>query len=148
MTVRTAGALAALVFSLVAGLPAIAAAQDRDAECALLSRTGGQYARVPLPGFDPSSPAPLSIEKPEGGAAVVLCRRGTIFPEPTDYRVPAELHLPLAITDERRVLYLEIVDGKLQASLRKGHATPDEEAEVKARVDEMQAAMQAQKPAN
>ena len=147
MTVRTALGLAAVILSVAAGVPAIVQAQDRDASCALLSKSGDRFARVPLPGFDPSSPAPLSVETPEGGTALILCRRGTIFPEPTDYRVPSELHLPLAITDERRVLYLEIVDGRLQASLRRGRASPDEDAEVMARVDEMQAAMQAKAPA-
>ncbi len=139
---RTAPALAAITLSLALGQPVIAAAQDRDATCALLSRTGERYARVPLPGFDPaSSPAPLSIPTPEGATALVLCRRASVLPEMTDYRVPAELHLPLAITDERRVLYLEIVGGRLQATFRRGQASPDEEAEVKARVGEMQAAM-------
>ena len=123
------------------GLPAVGAAQDRDAECALLSRTGGSYARAPLPGFDPSSPAPLSVKTPEGGTALILCRRGTVFPQLTDYRVPAELHLPLALTDERRVLQIEIVDGKLQATLRRGQLVPEQEAALKARVEEMQAAM-------
>ena len=142
MTVRTA----AIVLSLAVALPAIAGAQDRDAECALLSKTGDRYARVPLPGFDPASPAPLSVAKPEGGSALILCRRATVLPELSDYRVPAELHLPLALTDERRVLYLEIVDGRLQASLRRGQASPEQEAELKARVDQMQAALQGQPP--
>lgn len=138
--IKLAG-LGRLLLLLALGLPAIAAAQDRDAECALLSRTGDQYARVPLPGFDPSSPGPLQVRKPEGSTALVLCRRGTVFPEPTDYRVPAELHLPLAITDERRVLQLDIVGGKLQASLRRGQLAPEQEAELKARVEAMQAQM-------
>ena len=145
---RTAPGFAAITLAVALSLPAIAAAQDRDATCALLSRTGDRYARVPLPGFDPAtSPGPLSIAAPEGATALVLCRRGSIFPELTDYRVPAELHLPLAITDERRVLYLEIVGGRLQATFRRGVASPAEEAEVKARVEQMQAAMQAQPPA-
>ncbi len=143
MTVRATAA----ILSLAVVLPAIAGAQDRDAECALLSKTGSQYARIPLPGFDPGSPAPLSIAKPDGGSALILCRRATVLPELSDYRVPAELHLPLALTDERRVLYLEIVDGRLKASLRRGQASPEQEAELKARVDEMQTAMTGQSPA-
>ena len=133
--------LGRLLLLLALGLPAVAAAQDRDAECALLSRTGDHYARVPLPGFDPSSPGPLQAPRPEGSTALVLCRRGTVFPELTDYRVPAELHLPLALTDERRVLQLDIVGGKLQASLRRGQLAAEQEAALKARVDQMQAAM-------
>ena len=143
MTARTAHGLAAMIFSLVVlGLPAVAAAQDRDAECALLSRIGASFARTPLPGFDSSSPAPLQVPKPEGSTALVLCRRGIIVPQPSDYRVPAETGLPLALTDERRVLQLEIVDGRLQASLRRGRASPDEEAAINARVEQMQAVIQ------
>ena len=127
-------------------MPAFASAQDRDAECALLSRTGDHFARSPLPGLDPNNPAPISIPKPEGSTAIVLCRRGTILPQPSDWRVPAETGMPLDLTDERRVLQLEIVDGKLQASFRRGQPSTREEEAVKAMVEDMQAAMQAAKP--
>ena len=135
--------LPAIALPLALALPAIAAAQDRDAECALLSRAGDHFARSPLPGLDPNNPAPISIPRPEGSTALVLCRRGTVLPQPSDWRVPAETGLPLALTDERRVLQLEIVGGQLQASFRRGQPSAREDAAVKEIVAEMQAAMQA-----
>lgn len=132
-----------LVLTLALSLPAIAEAQDTDADCVVLSRVGDRYARAPLPGFDPvSAAAPLSVPKPEGSSALVLCRRDTILPRTMDDRVPREAGLPLALTDGRRVLMLEIVEGRLQASFRRGQAAPGEDAEIKARVDRMQAAVQ------
>ena len=130
---------------LVLAAPALAAAQQLDAQCALLSKTDGRFARTPLPGFDPAgAAAPLTVPKPPGGEALVLCRRATVIPELTDYRVPLEAGVPLALTDERRVLYLYIVDGKLQASFRRGQPSDDEAALVKQRIEQMQAAMQGQ----
>jgi hypothetical protein len=134
--------LAAIVLALALALPALAAAQDRDAECALLSRTGDHFSRAPLPGLDPNNPAPISIPKPEGSTALVLCRRGTIVPQPSDWRVPAEAGLPLDLTDERRVLELAIVAGKLQASFRRGQPSAREQQAVTEMVEQMQAAMQ------
>ncbi len=123
--------------------PALAAAQDRDANCSLLSRTGDHYERAPLAGFDPADPAaPFAVKVPPGATALVLCRRGSVLPQITDYRVPAELHLPLDITDERRVVQIDIIDGRLQATFRRGQASPEEQAAVTARVEEMQAALQ------
>lgn len=122
------------------GLPALAAAQDTDADCVVLSRVGDHYARKPLPGFDPATaPAPLSVPRPEGGSALVLCRRDSIVPRAMDDRVPRETGLPLAITDGRRVLQLELVDGRLQAGFRRGQAAPGEDEEIKATVERMQA---------
>lgn len=131
----------ALTLALALCLPAIAAAQDTDADCVVLSRTGDHYARTPLPGFDPATaPAPLSLPKPEGSSALVICRRDDIVPRAMDERVPREAGLPLAITDGKRVLMLELVDGRLQASFRRGHAAPGEDEEIKARVHGMQPA--------
>ena len=141
------GAGFAFALLLTFGAPAVAAAQDLDTACSLLSRVGSQFTRTPLPGFDPATAAaPLSVPHAQGATALVLCHRGTIFPEPMDYRVPAEARVPLAITDDRRVLQLDLVDGRLGATFRRGSATPDEEAEVKARVEAMQAAMQGGQP--
>ena len=129
----------AWALTLALGLPAIAAAQDTDADCVLLSRTGDHYARTPMPGFDPATAAaPLSAPKPEGGSALVICRRDDIVPRAMDDRVPREAGLPLAITDGKRVLMLELVDGRLQASFRRGQAAPGEDEEIKATVDRMQ----------
>jgi hypothetical protein len=94
-----------------------------------------------LPGLDPNNPAPISIPKPEGSTALVLCRRGRVLPQPLDWRVPAEAHLPLALTDERRVLVLEIKDGKLSASFQRGSPSPPEKEALDAILDEMQAMM-------
>jgi hypothetical protein len=137
-----------LALALAGSAASVAAAQDRDAACALLSRTGDHYARQPLPGFDTaSSPAPLTVPNPEGATAVVLCRRGVIVPEMSDYRVLAEAHVPLALTDERRILFLELVDGKIRATLRRGQFMPGEQAAVDARVGELQAQMSGEGPA-
>ena len=133
----------ALALALVLCAPALAAAQDRDEECALLSRVGDHFARSALPGLDPNNPAPISIPKPEGATAVVLCRRGGLAPQPNDWRVPAETGLPLDLTDERRVVQLEIVDGKLKASFRRGQPRPGEQEALDAMVAQMQTAMRA-----
>ncbi len=135
-----ASPLLAITLGLALGLPALAAAQDTDADCVVLSRVGDHYARKPLPGFDPATAAaPMSVPKPDGGSALVLCRRDTIVPRAMDDRVPREAGLPLGITDGRRVLMLELVDGRLQASFRRGQAAPGEDDEIKASMDRMQA---------
>jgi hypothetical protein len=77
---------------------------------------------------------------------MIMCVRGTIVPEVTDYRVITELRLPLSISTGQRTLLLGASKGKLQVGLPDGGATPEETKALQDRLDEMNAAMAKAQP--
>jgi hypothetical protein len=111
-----------------------------------VSQVGAQYAETPLAGFDPAvTTAPLpAVTAP--GAVMVVFLRTTIVPEVTDYRVLTELRLPLSIKAGQKTLFLGASGGRLQVGTPGGEISPEDAAAVHARLDQMDAAMQA-KPA-
>jgi len=122
------------------------ASPDEQSGCSLQVKRGDGYALLALSGFDPSdSSRPLGPLPPETNAVAVLCRRATIVPELADYRVLDRMHLPLALTDGKRVLWLVIVNGQLAVYFPEGKATPEELPVLQQRVDQMQTALQATK---
>lgn len=124
---------------------AVAPASERS--CLLVTQNLGQYVETPLPGFDPavtSQPLP-AVTAP--GAVMIVCIRTTIIPEVTDYRVLTELRLPLSIRAGPKTLFLGAAGGKLQIGVPEGEATAEETKALRARLDEMNAAI-AQSSAN
>jgi hypothetical protein len=110
--------------------------------CVLMVKVGEQYLANPLTGFNPANTAtPLPVPEAATNATLVMCTRATIVPEVTDYRVPVEMHLPLAIKAGDKSLFLGINKGKLQVGLPEGQSSPDEVKGLSARIDEMQLAM-------
>src|SRR5215469_11191016 len=107
--VRAAGfaALACLLFSDSARTePAFPHANGPYASCRLF--IGDSYAQSPLPDFDPANTRkPLAPPPPDLNARVVVCIRTTIVPVLYDYRVLAEMHLPLYIRAEGRIAALD-----------------------------------------
>ena len=122
-----------------AAAPALAAP---DSTCALMTRVGDQYLASPLAGFNPAATSvPLPIPQANANAAMVMCNRATIVPEVTDYRVLLEMHLPLAIKAGDKTLFLGINKGQLQMGVPEGQSSPDDIQGLRARIDEMQLAM-------
>jgi hypothetical protein len=113
-----------------------------DGSCVLMVKVGEQYLANPLTGFNPANTAtPLPVPEASANATLVMCSRATIVPEVTDYRVPVEMHLPLAIKAGDKSLFLGINKGKLQVGVPEGQSGPDEVKGLSARIDEMQLAM-------
>lgn len=126
--------------------PAPAAPAPPQRSCMLVTQINGKYLDIPLAGFDPAvTSAPLPPVTATG-AIMVVCNRATVIPEVTDYRVLTELRLPLSIRAGQKTVFLGASDGKLQAGMPQGEATPEDTAALSARLDQMEAAMQA-KPA-
>lgn len=127
------------------GPPAPAApAPPPAAPCSLVVENGADYAETPLFGFNPAVtavalPAPPAQPKP----VMVTCTRLTIIPEVTDYRVLAEMHLPLAIRAGGRTLLLGSAEGHFQVGVQDGAVTPEERTALQDRMDQMQVALEA-----
>jgi len=122
--------------------PAAPAPPAPDAPCALMSKIGDQYLTTPLAGFNPAiTSVPLPTPPANAASTIVMCNRATIVPEITDYRVPLEMHLPLAIKAGDKSLFLGINKGKLQLGVPDGQSSAEEMQSLRARVDEMDLAM-------
>ena len=127
-----------------AGAPAPAALAPAApaSSCALMSKVGDQYMASPLLAFNPAMTSmPLPIPQANANVAMVMCNRATIVPEITDYRVLLEMHLPLAIKAGDKTLFLGINKGQLQMGVPEGQSSPDDIQGLRARIDEMQLAM-------
>ena len=123
-----------------AGPPAPAVSTPASASpCALTTKIGEQYVDTPLANFNPAAAAPLPA--PAANAVLVVCNRATIVPELSDYRVLTEMHLPLAIKDGKRTLFLGAANGKLQIGVQDGEVAPAEVEALRTRIDEMEDAM-------
>ena len=124
-----------------------AAAAEPPRFCALVTKTGDQYAETTVPGFEPaltSLPLPAVVAP---GAVMVVCNRTTIIPEVTDYRVLSELRLPLSIRAGRRTVFIGVSGGRLQIGTPDGQTvTPEETKALQDRLDQMQTAMAAKLP--
>ena len=125
-----------------ASAAAAAAPAAAESSCVLMVKVGDQYLANPLTGFNLANTAkPLPVPQADANATLVMCNRATIVPEVTDYRVPFEMHLPLAIKAGDKSLFLGINKGKLQVGVPEGQSSPDEVKGLSARIDEMQLAM-------
>ena len=129
--------------------PATAAPAAATPSCSLVTKNGEQYVETPLAGFDPAvTSRPLPPAPPAGSGAMVLCKRATMIPEVTDYRVLAEMHVPLAINAGPKSIYLGAAEGRLQIGMPDGQTvTPAETKALQDRLDQMQSALQAKAPA-
>jgi hypothetical protein len=108
-------------------------------------RTGDQYQRTPMPGFDPALPAPLVLPKVDGQPAMIICTVGTFLPEPKDYRILIELKMPVGYTDGRTIVYLGIDNGQLEFLFpAEGAPAALDQAKAQALLDRMQTAIQDQ----
>jgi hypothetical protein len=124
------------------------AAAPAPAPCALVVESGAQYAETPLFGFDPAvSSTPLPVPPAQPKPVLVRCTRSTIIPEVSDYRVLAEMHLPLAIAAGGRTLFLGSAEGRFQVGVQDGAVTPEEKTALQDRMDQMQTAMDARSAA-
>jgi hypothetical protein len=114
--------------------------------CTLVTKSGDQNLQTPLPGFDPGRNTPLPPVPPNGVA--VVCNRATIIPEVADYRVLSEMRLPLMINGGSKTILLRLSGGGVELGMPEGQeATPEETKALKARLDQMAAAMRAKPPA-
>jgi hypothetical protein len=131
--------LAGLLITLWLGCGSIVDAQGSAATCQMHVKFGDRASSVDLPGFDPSNLAiRLSPPEPGSGVSMIMCRRSTLVPAPTDYRVLKEMKLPFAIAAEKRVLFLELRNGQLLAEVPSKDLTRDEVQSIQAKVNEMQ----------
>lgn len=106
------------------------------------------YVFVRMRSFDPSNKAvPLYPADPAEKIEAVMCERKTLVPEPTDYRVISEMRLPLAIRSGTVTVWLGAENGRLSVQIPAGAVSAADQQAIKARVDELQTAMQALKPA-
>ena len=137
-------AIAALVGLAVIGTRTEALAAARS--CLLVSKMGDQLQRTPMPGFDPAKPGPLALPKVGGQMGMILCSGGTVLPEPKDYRVPAELKMPIGYTDGQKEFYLAADNGQLEFLFDTEGPPPIDQAKAQALLDQMQKAMAQSKP--
>ena len=124
-------------------LPGSSTPANAIAPCVITTKIGDQYFESPLAGFDPTNPAPLPALGANSGAVMVACARSTLVPEISDYRVLTEMRLPFAIKAGAKTLFIGVKGGQVQFALPDGDATPEEMTAIRARRDQMQAALQA-----
>ncbi len=137
---RAQGATTGPAAAAKAGPPAPTVPAPASASpCALTTKIGEQYVDTPLANFNPAASGPLPA--PAANAVLVVCTRATIVPELSDYRVLTEMHLPLAIKDGKRTLFLGAANGKLQIGIQDGEVAPAEVEALRTRIDEMEDAM-------
>jgi hypothetical protein len=99
--------------------------------------------QTPLAAFDTAiTTLPLPMVPATANAAMVLCHRDTIIPEVNDYRVLAEMHLPLAIQAGPRTLFLGSAGDHFQVGVQDGVVTDAEKTALQDRMDQMQTALE------
>ena len=116
--------------------------------CTLMVKGIDGYVFVRMRSFDPSNKAvPLHPADPADRVEAVMCERKTLIPEPTDYRVISEMHVPLAIRSDAVTVWLGAENGRLVVQVPAGAVNDADQRAIKARVDELQKTMEALRPA-
>lgn len=118
--------------------------------CYAMIKTGDRdYKFAQMPGFD-------LLHAGRGGAmprlpktvGAILCRRPSIVPDAKDDGIMAQYSRPFFINALGRLGVLEAGDGgQLRFRMVSGALTPDEDAQVKARLAEFQARLKSPMPA-
>ena len=123
-------------------------ASPAEPPCALMVKGIDGYVFVRMRNFDPSNKAvPLYPANPADSIDAVICERKSLVPEPTDYRVISEMRMPLAIRSGGVTVWLGAENGRLSVQVPAGAVNAADQQAIKARVDELQKAMEALKPA-
>lgn len=132
-----------IVLAVALALASIASAHAQEQEsCAAQVGPDDAIQIVPLPGYSVlNGAAPLARPAVDGQLRAIMCRRTSLNLGPNDHRVLVDLHVPFMIAHQRRLVAIEMVDGRMQANYGEYQFTEAERAVLQAGIDRAQAAI-------